>query len=296
MDDNALAARYGFKWPQRRMPPGKLWPVSRLLENLVQSRPALAFLPRNTPTMPDIALLLGPVVFEDFEVPAHINVGGGQRLAVHKLVGGARVIDSLGRDDAEICFSGTFSGSDATIRARTLDTLRAAGQPLPLTWDVFYYTVVISRFEADYRNGWWIPYRITCTVLRDEASALIQTVVSLATSALSDIGAAVSQASSAGLDLSGAQTALAAPDATQRGTAAYTTAQASLGGAQASIGQSISSAEATLSGAGLGTAGSAGAGITGLSSSLNASQQLAALTAAQAYTGRAAINLANAST
>ena len=70
--------------------------------------------------MSDIALLLGPVAFQDFELPANIGFGGEQRLAVHCLPGGARVIDVLGRDDAEITFSGIFSGSDATLRARTL--------------------------------------------------------------------------------------------------------------------------------------------------------------------------------
>ncbi len=72
----------------------------------------------------------------------------------------------MGRDDAQIAFSGIFSGSDATLRARILDELRASGLTLPLTWDVFFYTVMISEFHADYRNGWWIPYQITCTVLQ----------------------------------------------------------------------------------------------------------------------------------
>ncbi|MGH7211420.1 MAG: hypothetical protein ACREF1_08165, partial [Acetobacteraceae bacterium] len=96
--------------------------------------------------MADIALLLGPVAFQGFEVPACINIGGAQRVAVHRLIGGARVIDSLGRDDSELRFEGVFSGRDATLRARTLDQLRAAGAPLPVTWDVFYYTAILTRF------------------------------------------------------------------------------------------------------------------------------------------------------
>lgn len=118
-------------------------------------------------------LLLGPVAFQDFEIPSGINFGGKQRLALHRLPGGSRVIDALGRDDAQIGFSGVFAGSDATLRARSLDELRVAGIALPLTWDIFFYTVLIADFYADYRNGWWIPYHIICTVVRDEASALI---------------------------------------------------------------------------------------------------------------------------
>jgi hypothetical protein len=246
--------------------------------------------------MSDVALLLGPVGFQDFEVPARINFGGEQRLAVHHLVGGARVIDTLGRDDTEICFAGTFSGSDATLRARAIDALRAGGQVLPLTWDIFYYSVIVSRFEADYRNGWWIPYRIACTVLRDEASALVQTVVSLATSLLSDVGIAVSQAAGVGLDLTSTQSALVAPDSSVPGTTAYNLAQTSLSGAQASVAQGIGSAESTINGIGLAGATSASTGITGFQSALGSSQQLACLTAARAYLGRAGVNLSEAST
>ncbi|MEO8716062.1 MAG: hypothetical protein ABI369_13715, partial [Acetobacteraceae bacterium] len=177
--------------------------------------------------MADIALLLGPVVFQDFEVPARINIGGRQRVAVHRLVGGARVIDSLGRDDAELRFEGVFSGQDATLRARTLDQLRAAGSPLPVTWDVFYYTVVVTTFEADYRSAWWIPYRIACTVLRDEAAALLNSVFSLADSAVADISEAISWVGT-DFGLGAAQSALSAPNAVVRGASDYATAETSL--------------------------------------------------------------------
>ena len=103
--------------------------------------------------MSDVALLLGPIVFQDFEIPAGINFGGRQRLALHHLPGGFRIINALGRDDAQISFSGIFTGSDATLRARSLDELRVAGIALPLTWDVLFYTVLIAEFRADYCNG-----------------------------------------------------------------------------------------------------------------------------------------------
>ncbi len=246
--------------------------------------------------MADIALLLGPVVFQDFEVPARINLGGDQRLAVHRLVGGARVIDSLGRDDAELRFGGVFSGRDATLRARTLDELRAAGAPLPLTWDVFYYTVILKRFEADYRSGWWIPFRIACTVLRDEAAALVDAAFSLADSVGSDVAAAVSWAVGTDVDLGAAQSALTAPSATVRGASDYVGALASLGAAQGAVSQATGSAEAALNSAGLATASSAAVAVPGLGAAVLSAGQLAALAAAGGYVGRAAINLANAST
>jgi hypothetical protein len=40
-------------------------------------------------------LLIGPVLLEAFELPARVAWGGRQRLAVHRLPGGRRVIDAL---------------------------------------------------------------------------------------------------------------------------------------------------------------------------------------------------------
>jgi hypothetical protein len=246
--------------------------------------------------MSDVALLLGPIVFQDFEIPAGINFGGRQRLALHRLPGGSRVIDALGRDDAQISFTGIFTGSDATLRARALDELRVAGIALPLTWDVLFYTVLIAEFHADYRNGSWIPYRIVCTVLRDEASALLQTVVSLATAALADIGTAAGHASDAGVDLTALQLAIAAPGATTCGTSAYTAAQSSLADARSSFGNSINAADATLATASVTDADSAQSGVAGLLAATDATGQLSSLTLADAYVRRTAANLMNAST
>lgn len=245
--------------------------------------------------MPEIVLVLGSVVFQNFEVPSGILFGGRQRLAVHRLPGGARVIDALGRDDSRISFSGYFFGSDATLRARTLDELRAAGVVLPMTWDVFYYSVLISEFSADYQNGWWIPYRITCTVLRDEASFLEQAALSLAASVLSDAASASEAALGSDVDLSSLQDTLGVPDATQRGAAGYASAQLSLQGAQTTLDNSITSAELSLASADpLGTA-APNAAIAGLLSATDTAGQLGALTTARAYVDRAAVNLANAS-
>src|SRR5260370_40833549 len=106
-------------------------------------------------------LLLGPVLFQDFELPDRIAWGGAQRLAVHRLPGGIRVIDSLGRDDADISWSGVFTGPDAGLRARLLDLPRADGGLLPLAWSSFVYTAAIPRFDAEYPAENWTPYRTT---------------------------------------------------------------------------------------------------------------------------------------
>jgi hypothetical protein len=246
--------------------------------------------------MSNVALLLGPIAFQDFEVPASINIGGAQRLAIHRLLGGTRVIDALGRDDSDISFSGTFSGPDATLRARLIDEMRVSGLPIPLTWDVFFYSVVIKKFEADYRSGWWIPYRMSCTVACDEASGAVASVISLANNALSDVTAAATFATVAGIDLSGAQNAVGMPDATVKGTTSYSSTLVTLASASALVGSGISQAEATLGAASWPADDQMPLAATILNDIVLAAQQISSLTVAQAYIGRANINLANAST
>lgn len=154
-------------------------------------------------------LVLGPVAFQGFEVPEHVTVGGRQRLVVHRMPGGGRVVDALGPDDAELVWSGTLSGPDAAERFRLLDTLRRAGEPLPLAWDAFAYDVVISNLEADTASPWWIPYRIACTVLQDNTA--LPLAVAAAETALDDLALAAGYAGSGGVpaDLDAAMDAAA---------------------------------------------------------------------------------------
>lgn len=135
-------------------------------------------------------LILGSVVFQDHEIPASIPFGGRQRMAIHKYIGGSRVIDAMGPDDAPIPWSGQFRGFQARDRARTLDLMRRQGLPLVLSWDVFTYRVVISEFTADFQAPFEIPYRITCEIASDEASqvyfANAPSIASSISSGLSD--------------------------------------------------------------------------------------------------------------
>ncbi len=177
-----------------------------------------------------------------------------------------------------------------------LDELRVAGTPLSLSWDVLYYTVVIQRFEADYRNGWWIPFRIICSVLRDEASSPIPTIASLADDLTSDLAVAMAQANAAGIDISGAEAAISAPEAVIRNSSGFITAQNVLSNSSSLISQQTQKAANDLAGVNFDVAGSADDGITDLFTAVNASQQLASLTAANAYLGRVITNLGNAGT
>ncbi len=222
-------------------------------------------------------LLLGPVTFQGFEVPARISFGGAQRMAVHRLPGGARVIDAMGPDDAPIIWSGAFSGADAADRARLIDLLRVEGLPLPLAWDAFAYLVVIARFEAEYEHANWVPYRIACTVLLDEAQVATTAVVALAPRVLADLSTAGGM-----LDTTAAQTALGVPGAATLGTGAYGAAVTAVSAAQ-------TSAAAALAGA-----GTALLAASDPVSAATAAGMLAQTAEAQGYLGRAAAILAYA--
>ena len=110
-------------------------------------------------------LVLGPVAFRGFEVPERIRFGGRQRLAVHQLPGGGRVVDAMGADETPLEWSGVFSGPDAADRARLVERLRRDGTVSLLSWEGWRFTVIVETFEAEATNPAWIPYQVrTCVV------------------------------------------------------------------------------------------------------------------------------------
>jgi hypothetical protein len=221
-------------------------------------------------------LTLGDFDFESFEIPERIGFGGRQQLAVHKLIGGARLIDSIGQDDCAIRWSGVFSGKDASDRARELDAMRVAGLQLPLYWDAFCYVVLIEAVTFQFSNPWWVPYRISCVVVQDLAEITQVASPALADSLLSDL-------SFAGMytNTTNAIAAAAVPNALIAGTAQYAAASGALQSNLAFINQSIFGYQNSLQS-------------TDLTTMVNASGSLAQLYVAQAYVQRAAINLGNA--
>ena len=119
-------------------------------------------------------LIIDDFEFTAFEVPDVINFGGAQSLSVHKLPGGSRIIDSMGRDDAPLEWSGVFTGKNALTRARFLDGYRVAGNIHTLTWGTFIYSVVIREYLPKYERDNHIPYRIVCEVIADLSNIVHQ--------------------------------------------------------------------------------------------------------------------------
>ena len=135
-------------------------------------------------------LTLGDVVFDGFEVPANVRFGGAQRAVVHKLLGGGRAIDTMGRDDHSLVWSGILSGSNASDRARALDAMRVTGNVLSLAWDSFCYDVIVGDLSFEFCSPWWITYKIACVVLTDLAQSVVDAPGDSADSIIADLTAA----------------------------------------------------------------------------------------------------------
>ncbi len=233
-------------------------------------------------------MLLGPVVFRDFEVPGQVSWGGAQRVSVHALPGGRRVIDAMGRDDAPILWEGVFSGEDAAMRARLLDLMRADGGVWPLTWGGFFYSVVIQAFQVRYERATWMPYRIVCAVLRDEIEGVVADAVSLLRAVAADL-LAVDQGGigQVGGDVTAAQAALAAPGAGVLGGAGYGAARLGVGGVRAAVEGAVEAAGTAIGAAGFG-------GFAALRAAGAAAEDLAQGGRALGFARRADVTLGNA--
>jgi hypothetical protein len=111
-------------------------------------------------------LRLGPFSFEGLESPQEIQLRARQRLAIRHLGSGSSAIDYLGTDYETVSFRGVFSGTNAADRIRSIDHLRVLGMPLVLSWSSRTLSVIIRQFELDYSSDRWIPYRLTCYIVR----------------------------------------------------------------------------------------------------------------------------------
>lgn len=110
---------------------------------------------------------LGSITFSDFAIPDEVTFGGEQRLVVHELVGGTRIIDAMGRSDLPIIWRGLLWGQTAEATAKTIDAYRIAGKQLPLAFNGFSYTVVLRNAEFKVLKPWMVEYRISCEVVHE---------------------------------------------------------------------------------------------------------------------------------
>ena len=218
-------------------------------------------------------LTLGDVTLEGFEIPASVRFGGAQRATVHNLLGGGRVIDTMGRDDHKLTWGGILSGSTASDRARVLDAMRVAGDVLTLAWDSFCYDIVIGELTFEFCSPWWITYKIECLVVSDLAESSVQVAPNVADLILSDLTAA-----SAFLNVGGLLVSASSPGALAPGAPGLASLVGGLSSLQATIMPGIESAESNFDS-------------SDLSTLVSSSGSLAQLTAGTGYIERSLTNL-----
>lgn len=125
--------------------------------------------------MPTDILTIAGIPFDDFSTPDEMPAGGDQAMVVHKLPGGARVINTLGPDESDINWRGQFFGDAAYANALALDAIRAQGRVVPLVWGGSTRQVIINKFSYRVRRmPNWVFYHISCTVYQNPALGNLQ--------------------------------------------------------------------------------------------------------------------------
>jgi len=139
-------------------------------------------------------LVLGGIVFDDWSTPDRMPFGGAHAMAVHKLPGGSRVVDTLGPDEADIRFTGLMYDNNAIGVAETLDALRLNGTQVPLIFAGRFYLVIVARTKVDIRRfPQLIAYDVSCLVVQNNMAGNLGAIVSTVTSLVSsDLASALS--------------------------------------------------------------------------------------------------------
>jgi len=114
-------------------------------------------------------LSLGDIKFSGVEVPDRIMLGGNQRLAIHEVPGGGRIIEALGSQPGALVFEGRFLGENAFSKAKQVDGLRIIGAPVRFSGLGSTFPVIISSFEYAYENqGYVCRYRLSLERFHDK--------------------------------------------------------------------------------------------------------------------------------
>jgi hypothetical protein len=123
--------------------------------------------------MPVTSLLftVGDVPFFDLEAPERLGpFGGVQRMAQHEFPGGIITQQKYGAFPSPLVWTGIFLGTDALLRATTLDRLRVAGEEVALTYGPYVLLGTITEFEATVRYQWYVDYRMRFAPREDPSS------------------------------------------------------------------------------------------------------------------------------
>jgi hypothetical protein len=106
------------------------------------------------------ALVLGGVVFKNFEIPEHIIFPIKQRYKIHYHLGSARVVDAMGPDPQPVRWEGRFTGPDASSRVRALQGMTSSGVEWHCVFGTFMEQGLITDFTPVMEKPWDYRYAI----------------------------------------------------------------------------------------------------------------------------------------
>lgn len=107
-----------------------------------------------------IALTIGTVTFEQFEIPSRFPIAWKQSTAVNEFPGGTRTIYPLGSFPKPMKWQGWLTGANAFSRMATLARLDATGLEVELAYGPWAWLGVVTDFEADVEHQFKISYTI----------------------------------------------------------------------------------------------------------------------------------------
>jgi hypothetical protein len=135
-----------------------------------------AGIPTSGPWWPgSVPLTFGDVAFNSEECPAHLPLPVVAKTVVSELVGGGRVVQSMGPQPQQVTFSGTFWNVNVATRVALLRSYCVSGIAQSLTWGVEAYTGILSKFEPTYQNVNRCDYSLTIEIINSTNGALTST-------------------------------------------------------------------------------------------------------------------------
>lgn len=212
------------------------------------------------------AVTLGPFAFDDTEVPQKLPYGIQQTLAVQKMIGGARQVNTLGPDPKDIQWTGTMRSADRASRAATLAQMTASGKTFPLAWGQEYLEVVIRSFTP-VTQAFYITYTIVCCVVPASQSAAAKKpdlLTSVADDAMKAVGLSPADLPAVSSALGQVQDAVSAVSSLVPGSAVFGKILNATGVAQTALTGAQQAADGNL--LGVINAAATGTGLLGIAS------------------------------
>lgn len=115
---------------------------------------------------------LGGILFGPWETPSKISLPSGQKINKHVMIGGQRQIDAMGPDPAPLSWTGRARGQNAASDMQSVKAMCDAGAQVTLEWNEYTYTVVIEKFDPQYKTPIEWEYSITVEIVDDPSAGM----------------------------------------------------------------------------------------------------------------------------